>query len=468
MIYNFDNSYTHLSQKLYQTLPRPGIAEPQILLLNTALLKKLGMEFSQDQNPELLLGSSTDQAFAQAYAGHQFGHFTTLGDGRAMILGEHLSPANDRFDIQLKGSGRTMYSRRGDGKATESSMIREYLYSHAMKNLGIKSSESLAVLSTNQEVIREEIHQGAILIRVMESHIRFGTFEFVSSYCSSNEFQEFTDYTIERHYPHLMKENQKYVKFFQAIMENTIAMVVDWYRVGFIHGVMNTDNMSITGETFDYGPCAFMNRFDFHTTFSQIDRYGRYSFGNQRDILKWNLGVLGNTLIPLFAEDIPLAKKILSQEMDRFDSLFQRKYLSMMEKKLGIKNSLSTEKLIRNLFAFLEKNKADYSNTFLELMEPQSIDEEIYQTEEFKNLRSDLEKIGLDREEMQLNNPRYILRNYLVEEAIDDYKINKKMDKIHGLLKAVASPYTSKGKEEKYQRPPSWDFDRYYTTHCNT
>jgi len=468
MIYNFENSYTDLSKKLYQTLPKPQIAEPQLLLLNQELLKKLGIDFSQGQNPDLLLGPPTELAFAQAYAGHQFGHFTILGDGRAMILGEHISPAKARFDIQLKGSGRTKYSRGGDGKATESSMIREYLYSHAMKNLGIRSSESLAVLSTNQKVVREEIHDGAILIRVMESHIRFGTFEFVSRFCSSEEFREFTDYTIERHYPHLMKEDQSYTKFFHAVMEKTIDMVVDWYRVGFIHGVMNTDNMSITGESFDYGPCAFMNRFDLSTTFSQIDRHGRYSFGNQRDILKWNLSVLGHTLIPLFAKEISLAEKIFRQEMERFDSLFQRKFVNMMEKKLGIKGSSSSEKLIGRLLNFLDKNKADYTNTFLELMEPQSIDEEIYKTGEFKDLRRELEKQGLERELMQINNPRCILRNYLVEEAIRDYRSNEKMEKVHDLLKAVTSPYSSQGQGEKYQQPPSNSFDRFYTTHCNT
>jgi len=468
MIYNFDNSYTHLSKNLYQTLSPPEIVDPTLLLLNTPLLSNLGIDFSQDYNPQILLESSANKAFAQAYAGHQFGHFTTLGDGRAMILGEHLSPSNDRFDIQLKGSGQTQYSRGGDGKATVSSMTREYLYSYAMKNLGIKTSESLAVLSTNQKVVREEIHDGAILIRVMESHIRFGTFEFVSHFCSSDEFKNFTDYTIKRHYSHLEKEEQKYLKFFQAVMEKTIAMVVEWYRVGFIHGVMNTDNMSITGETFDYGPCAFMNYFDLSATFSQIDRFGRYSFGNQKDILKWNLSVLGKTLIPLLDKDISQAEKFFSQEMIRFDSLFQRKFHSMMHRKLGIQDSVSSEKLIGQFYRFMDKNKADYTNTFLELMDPQSIDEEIYQTEEFKDLRSELEKYSLDREIMRLNNPRYILRNYLVEEAIDDYKNNKKMDKVHELLDAVKSPYTSEGKQETSQKPPSRDYDRYYTTHCNT
>lgn len=468
MKYNFQNTYTQLSPKLFQSLPKPQIENPQTLLLNTPLIKRLGIGYSNDQNPDLLFGSPTEKAFAQAYAGHQFGYPTMLGDGRAMMVGEHLAPNKNRYDIQLKGSGRTKYSRGGDGKATMSSMIREYLFSHSMKNLGIKTSESIAVLSTNQKVLREEVHEGAILIRVMKSHIRFGTFEYVSSFCTPEEFKEFTDYTIKRHYPQLSSENNEYLEFFKSVIQNAIDMVVDWYRVGFIHGVMNTDNMSITGETFDYGPCAFMNRYDRLTTFSQIDSFKRYCFGNQKDILKWNLSVLGKTLLPLFDDDLAMAEKKYKHELENFDSSFEGSFLAMMKRKLGIGGSQPAKELIIKFLSFTEQNKADYTNTFIELMEPQSIDDDIYQTPEFIKLRTELAEVGLDRELMQSNNPRYILRNYLVEEAIDDYRNTNSLDKVHALIEAVSSPYNLKDSGERFQRVPSRGFDSSYRTHCNT
>ena len=464
MTYNFQNTYTKLSSKLFQEVSSPSLTYPKIILINTKLIQKLGVNYSE--NPKQLLESS--KPFAQAYAGHQFGYFTNLGDGRAMILGEHLTPNNKRFDIQLKGSGRTAYSRGGDGKATISSMIREYLYSYAMKNLNIKTSETLAVISTNEKVLREVIHDGAILIRVMASHIRFGTFEYAAKFCTPDEFQKFTDYTIERHYPDIIYEEKKYVKFFHAVMKKTVDMVVDWYRVGFIHGVMNTDNMSITGETFDYGPCAFMNRYDPLTTFSQIDTYKRYCFGKQRDILKWNLGVLGKTLLPLFDNDIELAKKYYKKELEKFDSYFEKKFYNMMKRKLGIANSKFAKGIINAFLNFLEINNADYTNTFIELMYPNSINDEIYHKPEFLKLRTELKKVGLSLNLMQKSNPQRILRNYLVEEALDEYKNSKKLDKIYELIEAVSSPYTKNDKLEKFEKPPSREFDKRYKTHCNT
>jgi uncharacterized protein YdiU (UPF0061 family) len=464
MTYNFQTTYTKLSPKPFQKVEIPKILDAKIILINSALMRKLKIDYSQDQNPQELLKSS--EPFAQSYAGHQFGHFTMLGDGRAMILGEHVVK-DKRCDIQLKGSGITRYSRGGDGKATDVSMIREYLYSYALKNLGITTSESLAVLSTNEKVLREKMYDGAILIRVMQSHIRFGTFEFVSKF-SKEELKEFTNYVINRHYPEITDEKQKYVKFFQAVIENTTDMVVDWYRVGFIHGVMNTDNMSITGETFDYGPCSFMNRYDPMTTFSRIDTYRRYSFGNQKEILKWNLGVLGKTLIPLFGKDIELARKIYEKELEKFDLYFEKKFMNMMKRKLGITNSMSAKGLINAFLYFLEKNGADYTNTFIELMYPNSINDEIYHKPEFLNLRTELRKVGLNLKLMQKSNPQRILRNYLVEKALDEYKTSKRLDKIHELLEAVSSPYTKNNKLEKFEKPPYGEFDKTYKTHCNT
>ncbi len=468
MTYNFQTNYTKLSPKLFQIVSKPNILNSKTILINYPLIEKLGINYSQNPNPELLLGSSKEQPFAQAYAGHQFGYFTNLGDGRAMIIGEHLTSNDERFDIQLKGSGRTKYSRGGDGKATASSMIREYLYSYAMKKLGLKTSESLAVIATNQKVLREDVHDGAILIRVMKSHIRIGTFEYALNFCSQEEFKEFVDYAIERHYPQLMEEEQKYLKFFQSVIKNTVDMVVDWYRVGFIHGVMNTDNISITGETFDYGPCAFINSYDQQRTFSQIDTFKRYCFGNQKNILKWNLGIFGRTLIPFLDKDIVLAEKLYNKELEIFDTYFEKQFFTMMKKKLGITDSKSPKQLVNTFFKFLEQSKADYTNTFIELMYPHSINENIYQTSEFLEIRTELKKAGLNLKLMQKNNPERILRNYLVEEALDDYKNFKNLDKVHELLEAVSAPYTRDDKLKKFQQSPSIEFDKRYKTHCNT
>lgn len=462
MTYNFQTTYTKLSPKLFQKLETPRIIDPKILLINTDLIRNLEISYSEDQDPRKLLESS--KPFAQSYAGHQFGYFTLLGDGRAIILGEHVTK-DKRFDIQLKGSGITRYSRGGDGKATDVSMIREYLYSYTLKNLGIKTSESLAVLSTNEKVLREKMYDGAILIRVMQSHIRFGTFEFVSKFCKE-ELKEFTDYVINRHYPEIIDKKQKYLKFFQAVIKSTIDMVVDWYRVGFIHGVMNTDNMSITGETFDYGPCSFMNRYDPSTTFSQIDTYGRYSFENQKEILKWNLSVFGKAILHLFDKDSSKTQEIYQNEISSFDYHFEEKFYSMMRNKLGIKNL--DNKLVDSFLDFLWDTKADYTNTFIELMYPNSFDDKAYLTPEFKNFRKKLEQIGLDLELMKKNNPQRILRNYLVEDALNEYKNSKNLKKVHDLIEAISKPYIKNDKLRKFQNPPPIEFDQTYKTHCNT
>lgn len=347
-------------------------------------------------------------------------------------------------------------------------MLREFVYSYAMSNLGIATSKSLAVLSTNQKVLRKTLSEGAVLVRAMKSHIRFGTFEYVSSYCSEEDLREFAEYVIERHYPQLLDDENKYAKFFQAVIEKTVDMVVDWYRVGFIHGVMNTDNMSITGETFDYGPCAFMNRYDPSTTYSEIDRHKRYSFKNQRDILKWNLSVFGITLIPLLDKDVSHPENVIKREIEGFDAQFKRKYLKMMKGKLGITSAESHEALIQHFLRYLEENKIDYTNTFIELMYPDSFDEKIYRSREFAALRSAMQKAGLALEVMQQNNPQRILRNHLMEEALDGYDNDKDLDKVNQLLKALSSPYEENDELTAYQQPPSKEYDKVYTTHCNT
>lgn len=469
MAFNFHTSYLQLSSKLYELVAPPSVADPKIVLLNNSLLDYLGVEYSSEDLPKKLLGVGfSDKLLAQAYAGHQFGYFTILGDGRAMLLGEHITKQNERYDIQLKGSGITKYSRRGDGKATLSSMIREYLYSGAMKNLGIKTSQSLAVISTGDAVYRTSVHEGAILVRVMESQIRFGTFEYVAKVCSKEEFIEFTDYVIQRHYPHLVGVPDRYIELFRGVMDKTIEMVVNWYRVGFIHGVMNTDNMSIAGESFDYGPCSFINGFDLSTTFSRIDTQGRYSFGNQKSILFWNLQVFGKTLLPFLSEETSRATEILNLELEMFNEKFDSCFYEMMKKKLGISKPGNFENEVNSVLQFLLNNKADFTNTFLELMYPNSFEDSAFKSKEFRELRSQIKEVGLDLSVMIKNNPRYILRNYLVEEALEEYEQKQSPEKVNQLLDVISYAYDETKHFRTFQIPPPQSYDEMYTTHCNT
>jgi len=464
MAFSFDTTYKNLDSNLYSRVTRKSIANPEILVLNDGLCADLGLD-TAELNAKILAGQDLlEEPIAQAYAGHQFGSFTVLGDGRAMILGEHVHDGN-RYDIQLKGSGRTPYSRRGDGNATVSSMLREYLYSYAMQTLNINTSRSLAVVETDEAVERRRTEPGAILVRVMNSHIRYGTFQYVAGQ-ASDELQRFTDYVIDRHYPQLNAKQRTYIEFFDAVMQSSIEMVVDWLRVGFIHGVMNTDNMSIDGETFDYGPCAFMNYYDEETVFSSIDKHGRYAFGNQRPILRWNLERFAEALQPLCTQSA-LTYDELKVKLDEFEDRFDAQYYTMMRKKLGI-NSDGEEELVDEFLGWLRKSNADYTNTFLELETPGTFDDPVFATAEFEQLRNKLAAVGPDEELMQEANPRYIPRNYLVEEALDEYLETGDLSKFKGLLTVLENPYTSKDMDSQFQQPPPREFDAEYTTYCNT
>jgi len=464
MTFSFDTTYKNLDSDLYSRVTPKSIANPEILLLNDGLYADLGSD-TAELNANILAGQDRlEEPIAQAYAGHQYGSFTVLGDGRAMILGEHVHDGN-RCDIQLKGSGRTPYSGRGDGNATVSSMLREYLYSYAMQHLNIKTSRSLAVVETDEAVERRRTEPGAILVRVMNSHIRYGTFQYVAAQ-ASDELQRFTDYVIDRHYLQLHAKDRTYLEFFDAVMQSSIEMVVDWLRVGFIHGVMNTDNMSVDGETFDYGPCAFMNYYDEEAVFSSIDKHGRYAFGNQRPILRWNLERFAEALQPLCTQSA-LTYDELEGKLDEFENRFDAQYYAMMWKKLGI-NSEGEEELVDEFIKWLRKSNADYTNTFLELETPGTFDDPVFATAEFEQLRNKLAAVGLGEELMQEANPRYIPRNYLVEEALEEYLETGDLSKFKGLLTVLENPYTSKDMGSQFQQPPPRELDSEYTTYCNT
>ncbi|GAB4430670.1 MAG: YdiU family protein [Turneriella sp.] len=370
----------------YATLPgvffapaKPMVAsKPQLVVFNSELARELGLALGQASEQELaeLFGGkvlpSGAQPIAQAYAGHQFGHFTMLGDGRAILLGEQVTPKGERFDIQFKGSGQTAFSRRGDGRAALGPMLREYIISEAMFALGIPTTRSLAVVATGEPVYRESVLPGAILTRVAASHIRVGTFEYAAALASQESTPEIlralADYTIARHYPEIGAREDRYVAFFDAVAERQAQLIARWQCVGFIHGVMNTDNMAISGETIDYGPCAFMDAFDPATVFSSIDHHGRYAFGNQPRIAAWNLARFAETLLSLFADDDEQAIAIGQQAIARFNERFNHHYSLGMQAKLGLVNHEEGDvELVTDLLTLMQQHAADYTNTFRRL-----------------------------------------------------------------------------------------------------
>lgn len=472
--WNFNNSYTQLPTTLsIPQLPQP-VQAPSIAILNMALANELNINLSDTESLDLAQYLSGNELFegsnpiAQAYAGHQFGQLNMLGDGRAILLGEHLTKENQRYDIQLKGSGQTPYSRRGDGRATLSSMLREYLISEAMYHLQIPTSRSLAIVTSGEQVYREEIHQGAILTRVASSHIRVGTFEYVSYSQPIETLKIFTNYVINRHYPGLLDSNNPPLELLKKVMHKQIELIVNWMRVGFIHGVMNSDNMTISGETIDYGPCAFMNSYNPQTVFSSIDTGGRYAFGNQPSIVQWNMACFAQTLLPLIDKNHEKSIELAQEVINGFTNTFNQLWLTMMQKKLGIINEQTTNsQLVNELLEWMRINKADYTNTFLALQSQLSKQESIFDDKQFKNWYKKWQQQEISYELMKQNNPQIIPRNHLVEEALNAASKESDYTKFNELLNAISHPY-SEGKElKKYQEMPNL-VDSGYKTYCGT
>ncbi len=476
-MFNFDYSYLNLPKKFY-SLTKPHLSPyPKVFLLNNQICSKLKFNINSNEEFIKLLFSNENysKSYAQAYAGHQFGHFTKLGDGRAIIIGEHVTKNNKRFDIQLKGGGATQYSRNGDGKATLAAMLREYLISEAMHYLNIPSSRSLAVVKTGETIYRRSKEEGSILVRVMKSHIRVGTFEYASYFGSSNDLKKITSYTINRLYPEINQFDNPPLALLDLVMQKQIDLVVDWMRVGFIHGVMNTDNTSISGESFDYGPCAFINTYNTKKAYSSIDFNGRYAFGNQPKIIKWNILRFAEALLPIIHhnkdESIQLAKSVINT----FDKIWTKKYYSMMLKKIGFHNH-NTElyPLIDELLLLMKKLKMDYTNTFYFLSKhnlsknqiSSNIDFIKWQMKWTKSIKKNNSIKGA-RDLMQKNNPVFIARNHLVDEAIKK-AINGDMTHINTLLKILSTPYKHKHGLEKFMKPPSLKFEECFETYCGT
>ena len=478
--WNFDNTYFNLSEPFREKISPSPVKKPEIILLNNDLAKLLSLDFSKISNSELsnifsgnLLPAGSN-SIAQAYAGHQFGHFTMLGDGRAILLGEHVSQSNKKYDIQFKGSGKTAFSRNGDGRAALGPMLREYIISEAMNALKIPTTRSLAVVKTGELIQREKALQGAILTRVASSHIRVGTFQYIAARQKDDELKTLLNYTIDRHYPEIKNSNNQALDLLNRLIERQCDLVVNWMRVGFVHGVMNTDNMTISGETIDYGPCAFMDTYDPKTVFSSIDQNGRYAYCNQPGITKWNLARFAECLIPFFERDQKKAIQIATETINDFEKKYEEKWMNMMRSKLGLSGLDNKDKpLILDLLTWMHEKKADYTNTFCHLMNLDPKKEKIFEDSKFivwkkrwkerllKNDNNQIKSIEL----MKNNNPLVIPRNHKIEEALEAAELND-MEPINKILEILKNPYDKQSEIIDYQYP-SKSFEN-YQTFCGT
>lgn len=479
--FKFDNSYINLPNQFYSYIDLKPVKAPKLIILNEKLTSSLGLNTNFLKSPK---GVSTLSGnikienglyISQAYAGHQFGHLTMLGDGRALLIGEQITPSNKRFDIQLKGSGTTPYSRNGDGRAVLAPMLREYIISEAMYGLKIPTTRSLAVVATGENVYRKDIKQGAILTRIASSHIRFGTFEFAAYGLDKDKLKNLANYTIKRHFPFIIDDQNKYISFLEEVIKLQAMLVAKWQSVGFIHGVLNTDNMSICGETIDYGPCAFMDTYNPKTVFSSIDTEGRYSYQNQIAIVNWNLYRFAETLIPLIHEDENKALEILQNILPKFKNLAISNLISEMCSKIGIFEPKSDdESLLDELLNLMEKYKEDYTNTFLALTFENFPNKGMFASDEFsiwnKKWKNRINSQDKSKKEifdlMKNSNPAVIPRNYKVEEALSaaekgDFSV------MNNLLNALSNPYEHSDFQKEYSKPPS-NPQLDYKTYCGT
>jgi uncharacterized protein YdiU (UPF0061 family) len=478
--WNFDNSYNQLPAPFFTTTYPEKVYAPIVIVLNHPLAASLGLNIDHlmsNTGVHELAGNKIPEGaspLAQAYAGHQFGHFTMLGDGRAILLGEQLTPEGERLDIQLKGAGETPYSRGGDGRAALGPMLREYIISEAMHALGIPTTRSLAVLTTGEIVYRETEEMGAILTRIASSHIRVGTFQYAANWTTTEELQQLADYAIQRHYPEIMDDSNRYLTFLRKVIERQAALIAKWQLVGFVHGVMNTDNMTISGETIDYGPCAFIDVYDRSTVFSSIDRNSRYAYGNQPSIANWNLARFAETLLPLLHKDQKQAIEIAQESISTYPELYHNYWLNGMRNKLGLQQEeTEDESIIKELLTLMEKHKADYTNTFRALTLNQLEGAELFAAAEFSSwyekwqtrLNKQAETKGSVQTWMMKHNPAVIPRNHRVEEALEaaergDYAVMNK------LLQALFDPYAHSPEQEEYAELPTVCTP--YVTYCGT
>ena len=480
--WNVGNSFLSLPDTCYAKARPKTVESPFLVLKNTVLAKDLSLKIDQINDTDLahiFCGNAIpDKAItiSQAYAGHQFGNFTMLGDGRAHLICEHITPGGDRVDIHLKGSGRTPFSKGGDGKGALGPMLREYIISEAMYALGIPTTRSLAVVSTGEPVIRQDMLSGAVLTRIAASHLRVGTFQYVAASGDYNTLKKMADYAIDRHYPEARQSGQPYYDFLDAVMQRQIDLIANWMRVGFIHGVMNTDNMTISGETIDYGPCAFMDTYNPETVFSSIDVHGRYAFVNQPPIANWNLARLAEALLPLLDSDSKVAVKKAEDVIFSFQDRFQEAWLRMMRKKLGLFGADGRDRdMAESLLSLMDKYELDYTNTFRKLSSLNQAEEQAFQSADFTSWWTDWQErqalhqpsSEASQEQMRANNPWITPRNHNVEQALELAAEESDLSNLHRLLEALSHPYEEKEPYADLTHPPTPE-ERVYQTFCGT
>lgn len=477
--FQFDNSYSRLPDPLFALCDPQPVADPGMVLFNHALAKELGLDGNAlSERPDWFSGNASipgSTPLAQAYAGHQFGRLTMLGDGRAILLGEQQLGDGRRLDIQLKGGGRTPFSRGGDGRAALGPMLREYLISEAMHALGIATTRSLAVVSNGEPVYREQPLPGAILTRVAASHLRVGTFQYTAAQQDPELMDALIHYTLKRHYPQREDSENPALALLDAVIEKQIALITHWMRVGFIHGVLNTDNVTLSGETIDYGPCAFMDRYDPDIVYSSIDHQGRYAYGNQPGITQWNLGRFAETLLSRMDDDPDQAVEIATERLKAYSASYDASWLAMMRNKLGLSGEEQhDETLIKDLLALMQLHKVDYTNTFRGLIGGKYPESPAYRNDAFRSwhkqwlTRLDRNPEPLDNAWalMRQTNPAVIPRNHQVEAALraaedDDLSVVK------SLLAALETPYADRDVDDPYVQPPQ-DDEVVCATFCGT
>ncbi len=477
------NSYIGLPEEFYQVIKPVPVKSPQLLAFNQELVEELGLEIGPKQAIQYFSGNSVPEntiPIALNYAGHQFGNFVhELGDGRATLIGE-IEVGKERFDIQLKGSGPTKFSRQGDGRSALGPVIREYIISEAMHHLKIPTTRALAAVSTGEHVFREQIEPGGILTRIAKSHIRVGTFEYFASRQQWEDVKHLADYTIQRHFPEIRELDNHYLELLKAVSRKQAKLIAKWMSVGFIHGVMNTDNFTISGETLDYGPCAFIDEYDPATVYSSIDHDGRYAFGNQPSIAAWNLASLAGCLISLINNDSKIANELATKVLDDFSINTNQEILDIMCHKIGLDgNSDQHQIILKDLLKIMIPNQADYTLSFRYLSQALLNKDSLFLDqfkeqgkikEWLKNWKLTVKELNKDTGEIVSNmesiNPVYIPRNHNVDKAIKA-SYEEDLNPMNELLDALKDPFKENEKYLHLALPPK-DEEKILQTFCGT
>jgi uncharacterized protein YdiU (UPF0061 family) len=486
-LFDFDNTFVRDLDGLFDPWQARTASEPRLLVLNERLAASLGAdpaELRAADGVSALVGNVVPagaEPVAQAYAGHQFGGFSPrLGDGRALLLGEVLDVDGARRDLHLKGSGRTRFARGGDGLAAVGPMLREYLMSEAMHALGVPSTRGLAVVATGDDVVRETMLPGAVFVRVASSHLRVGTFQYAATQEDPSLVERLADYAIDRHHPSARDTKNPYLALLEGVMDAQASLIAQWMLLGFIHGVMNTDNVTISGESIDYGPCAFMDAHDPSTVFSSIDQGGRYAYGNQPQIGQWNLARLAETLLPLIDEDLDAAVEAATALLRTYPERYQQHFDAGLQAKLGLVSAPADGALFEDLFTLLAAQGADHTMFFRSLSAVVHGDDSSVRS--LMNDEATLEewlarwaaaRAGDKRSDsdvaaaMDAANPIYVPRNHLVEEALAAGSSGD-MEPFDTLMGVLAEPFTERPGLERFAAPGSADFASGYQTFCGT